>query len=293
MTICLTTFYALWYKFQHYSYYFGVTILLSLSRCVLILSAVCVAVACAKSPLGRNQLKIYSSAQLAGMGEQAFDGMKAEQKVSTKVVTNQFVSCVADAITKNVPKSVFAGEWELVVFDDPQVNAFALPGGKIGVYTGLLEVTENQEQLAAVIGHEVGHVIAEHGNERMSSSTLIGIGMEATNALLETKQIANNNLIMAAIGAGVQVGLQLPFSRTHESEADLIGLDLMAMSGFAPEQSVKLWENMAKASGGARQPELLSTHPLPTTRIDNLQKNMPAAQTKFAAASIRPNCKKQ
>lgn len=267
--------------------------MLSLSRNVLVLSMLCLTVACAKSPLGRNQLKLFSSSQLAGMGEQAFDGMKAEQKVSTKVVTNQFVSCVADAITKHVPKSVFAGEWELVVFDDPQVNAFALPGGKIGVYTGLLEVTENQEQLAAVIGHEVGHVIAEHGNERMSSSTLIGIGMEATNVLLETKQIANNNLIMAAIGAGVQVGVQLPFSRTHESEADLIGLDLMAKAGFSPVQSVKLWQNMAKASGDSRQPELLSTHPLPATRIANLEKNMPNAQKQYAAASDHPQCKKQ
>lgn len=267
--------------------------MLSFSRTLVALSIACLTVSCAKSPLGRNQLKLYSSAQLAGMGEQTFDAMKAEQKVSSKVVTNQFVSCVANAITKHVPKSVFAGTWELVVFEDPQVNAFALPGGKIGVYTGLLDVTENQEQLAAVIGHEVGHVIAEHGNERMSSSTLIGIGMEATNALLEAKQIANNNLIMAAIGAGVQVGVQLPFSRTHESEADLIGLDLMAKSGFAPQQSVKLWENMAKASGGNRQPELLSTHPLPATRIANLEKNMPAAQQQYSVASDHPQCKKQ
>lgn len=247
---------------------------------------------CAKSPLGRSQLKIYSSDQLAGMGEQAFDGMKTEQKVSTKQVTNEFVSCVAKAITKHVPQSVFSGEWEVVVFDDPQINAFALPGGKIGVYTGLLDVAENQEQLAAVIGHEVGHVIAEHGNERMSSSALIGIGMEATNALLQANQIANNDMIMAAIGTGVQVGVQLPFSRTHETEADLIGLDLMAKSGFAPLQSVKLWENMAAASGGNKQPELLSTHPLPTTRIANLEKNMPAAQQAFLNATDKPQCKK-
>jgi len=124
---------------------------------------------CAKSPLGRNQLKLYSSSQLAGMGEQAFAGMKTEQKVSSQTVSNRYVKCIADAITQHVPKSVFAGEWELVVFDSPQINAFALPGGKIGVYTGLISLTENQNQnqnqnqLAAVIGHEVGHVIAEHG----------------------------------------------------------------------------------------------------------------------------------
>ena len=262
-----------------------------LTRPLILLTACCMLSACAKSPLGRNQLKLYSSAQLAGMGQQTFDSMKSNQKVSTTQVTNHFVSCVASAITKHVPKSVFDGEWELVVFDDPQVNAFALPGGKIGVYTGLLEVAENQDQLAAVIGHEVGHVIAEHGNERMSSSTLIGIGMEATNALLQTNQIANNNLIMAAIGAGVQVGVELPFSRTHESEADLIGLQLMAKAGFRPEQSVKLWENMAKASGRG-QPELLSTHPLPSTRISNLQQNMPWATQLYQAASDRPQCRK-
>ncbi|MFT5676713.1 MAG: putative Zn-dependent protease [Paraglaciecola sp.] len=248
--------------------------------------------ACAKSPTGRNQLKLYSSSQLAGMGEQAFDGMKSEQKVSDKQVTNSFVTCIAEAITKHVPKSVFSGEWELVVFDDPQINAFALPGGKIGVYTGLLEVAENQHQLAAVIGHEVGHVIAEHGNERMSSSALIGMGMEVTNQLLKTNQIASNDMIMAAIGMGVQVGVQLPFSRSHETEADLIGLELMAKSGFDPRQSVNLWQNMEKASGGKRQPEFLSTHPAPATRISKLSQNMVAAMTVFNKAAQRPKCSK-
>jgi predicted Zn-dependent protease len=267
-------------------------ILFKFSRLVTYIGCAVLVVACAKSPLGRNQLKLYSSKQLAGMGQQTFDGMKADQKVSSKAVTNQFVNCVADAITKHVPASVFDGQWEVVVFDDPQVNAFALPGGKIGVYTGLLEVTENQEQLAAVIGHEVGHVIAEHGNERMSSSTLIGIGMEATNALLQANEIANNNLIMAAIGAGVQVGVQLPFSRTHESEADLIGLNLMAQSGFAPEQAVKLWQNMAQASGDQRQPELLSTHPLPATRITNIEQHLPEATALYKSATDKPQCKK-
>lgn len=266
--------------------------MLNFSRFVTYAAGLLLVSACAQSPMGRNQLKLYSSQQLAGMGQQTFDGMKAEQKVSSKTVTNQFVNCVADAITKHVPNSVFNGQWEVVVFDDPQVNAFALPGGKIGVYTGLLDVAQNQEQLAAVIGHEVGHVIAEHGNERMSSSTLIGIGMEATNVLLQANEIANNNLIMAAIGAGVQVGVQLPFSRTHESEADLIGLELMAQSGFAPGQAVALWQNMAKAGGEQRQPELLSTHPLPTTRIDNIEKHLPIAMKMFNESKNRPQCKK-
>lgn len=257
----------------------------------LSLTTILVLTACAKSPLGRNQLKLYSSNQLAGMGEQAFDGMKSQQKVSTKRISNQYVQCIANAITKHVPKSVFNGTWEVVVFDEPQINAFALPGGKIGVYTGLLEVAENQHQLASVIGHEVGHVIAEHGNERMSSSTLIGIGMEATNQLLKAKQVASSNMIMAGLGLGVQVGFQLPFGRTHETEADLIGLDLMARSGFQPLEAPELWKNMAKASGGNRQPEWLSTHPLPETRIDALNANMQAATQLYNAAKNRPNCK--
>jgi predicted Zn-dependent protease len=246
---------------------------------------------CAKSPMGRNQFKLYSSSQLAGMGEQAFAGMKKEQKVSSQPMSNRYVKCIADAITQHVPKSVFSGDWELVVFDSPQINAFALPGGKIGVYTGLIGLTENQHQLAAVIGHEVGHVIAEHGNERMSSSALIGIGMEVTNQLLETNEIASSNMIMAGLGLGVQVGVQLPFGRKHESEADLIGLDLMAKAGFDPRQSINLWQNMAKTSGDNRQPELLSTHPLPATRIQKLAKNMPKAMQAYALEANKPNCK--
>lgn len=249
-------------------------------------------VSCAKSPTGRNQLKLYSNSQLANMGVQAFDGMKAQQKVSAKKVENQFVTCVTDHIIKNVPKRVFNGEWEVVVFEDKQVNAFALPGGKIGVYTGLLDVAENQHQLAAVIGHEVGHVIAEHGNERMSNTALIGMGMEVTNQLLKNNEIASSNTIMAAIGLGVQVGVQLPFSRAHESESDLIGLSLMAKAGFDPQGSVDLWKNMEKASGGKRQPEFMSTHPSPQSRIDLLENNMADAQQIASQAPDKPNCRK-
>lgn len=247
-------------------------------------------VSCAKSPTGRSQLKLYSASQLENMGAQAFDGIKTQQKISTKQVDNELVTCVAQSITRHVPQDVFAGEWEVVVFDEDQINAFALPGGKIGVYTGLLKVAENQHQLAAVIGHEVGHVIAEHGNERMSSSALIGIGMEVTAQVLKSNQIANNSDIMAAIGLGVQVGVQLPFSRTHETEADVIGLDLMAKAGFNPKESIKLWENMQKASGDTRQPEFLSTHPAPSTRINQLSQNMPEAQAIANRSQDKPQC---
>jgi predicted Zn-dependent protease len=238
----------------------------------------------------RNTIKLYPSSQLNEMGVQAFDAIKKQHSPSDKGRENQYVQCVADAITAVVPKRVFSGKWEVVVFKDDLVNAFALPGGKIGVYTGLLKVASNQDQLAAVIGHEVAHVIAEHGNERMSSSALIGLGMQATNALLENNKVSQNDNIMAAIGLGMQVGVQLPFSRTHESEADLIGLELMSKAGFNPSEAVMLWQNMAKASGGAKQPELLSTHPLPQTRIRTIQQHIPKVMPLFSNTPVRPNC---
>lgn len=245
---------------------------------------------CAKSPTGRNTIKLYSSQQLDQMGVQAFSALKSDAKVSNERVQNRYVHCVANEIIAQVPKDTFAGEWEVVVFDDEQINAFALPGGKIGIYTGILKVAENQHQLAAIIGHEVGHVIAEHGNERMSQSTLVGVGMEVTNQLLSTNQVGYSQEIMAAIGLGVQVGLQLPFSRTHESEADYIGLDLMAKAGFKPSESVKLWENMDKASGGKRPMEFLSTHPSPTTRIKQLEQNMDNAEVLYRLSPKKANC---
>lgn len=263
---------------------------MSLKKIVIILALSTLAFSCAKSPTGRNTIKLFSSSQLNEMGAQAFDSLKSETKVSEAPVQNLYVQCVADHITAQVPRETFAGEWEVVVFDNEQINAFALPGGKIGVYTGILKVAENQHQLAAIIGHEVAHVIAEHGNERMSQSTLVGVGMEVTNQVLANNQVGYNQEIMAAIGLGVQVGLQLPFSRTHESEADSIGLDLMAKAGFKPRESIKLWENMDKASGGNRPLEFLSTHPAPDTRIRQLEKNMANAEVLYRLAPEKASC---
>lgn len=246
---------------------------------------------CATSPTGRSQFLLYTPAQLNEMGDQAFTSMKEELKISSKPVQNSYVQCVADQLTPLVPQSIYDGEWEVVVFEDEQVNAFALPGGKIGVYTGLLNVAVNQDQLAAVIGHEIGHVIAQHGNERMSQSAAINMTSSAVSQVLEANEVAQSGAIMAGIGMGFQVGVQLPFSRTHESEADLIGLDLMAKGGFNPEQSVTLWQNMSAASGGERPLELLSTHPSPDSRIENLQAHMQDALTAYNASSSRPQCK--
>lgn len=246
--------------------------------------------ACTTSPTGRNQVLLYSDAQLSQSGVQAFSNMKQETPVLRQGSANRFVQCIADNIIRQLDKHNAPEEWEVVVFDSDQVNAFALPGRKIGVYTGLLQVATNQHQVAAIIGHEVGHVLAQHGNERMSQSTLIGISQEVVGQALALGNVRQTPAIMSALGLGVQVGLTLPFSRSHESEADVIGLDLMAKAGFDPRQSINLWENMNAASGGNRPAELLSTHPAPETRINNLNAKMTKAMATYNKAAYKPNC---
>ena len=221
------------------------------------------------------------------MGVQAFVAMKDKNPVNRSRRTNRYVNCVANAIIAEV-----GGRWEVVVFKDDSANAFALPGGKIGVHTGLLKVAKNQNQLAAVIGHEVGHVLAKHSNERMSQQVVAKFGMQAVDAYLGSRGVSGQANIMKALGLSAQYGILLPFSRTHESEADIIGLDLMAKAGFDPRESVSLWRNMA-ASSGRSQPEFLSTHPAPRSRIQKLQSRMGPAMALFEqarASGKRPRC---
>lgn len=243
---------------------------------------------CATSPLGRSQLIVVDDQQLNKMGAQAFQQIEEETPKSTNSSINAYVRCVAQAVASKATGAHVPTTWEVVVFDSDQVNAFALPGGKIGVYTGLLKVTENQDQLATVIGHEVGHVIARHGNERVSQSVVAQTGMQIAGALAGDGG-ALSKTAMGALGLGVQYGVLMPYGRTQETEADKIGLDLMARAGFDPRESVKLWENMARAGGGNKPPELLSTHPAETTRINNLKARMPSA-LKLAQGVPRSNC---
>ncbi|WED29250.1 M48 family metallopeptidase [Vibrio sp. DW001] len=243
-------------------------------------------VACSSSPTGRHQIIMFSDQQMNSMGTQSFESLKKEQKISKDKKTNDYVQCVTNAILPYVAKQEGFTEWEVVVFDSEQVNAFALPGGKIGVYTGLLKVAENQDQLATVIGHEIAHVLAEHSNERMSQAQLANVGLQVTNATLNDSEY--QGLAMAALGLGVQYGVLLPYGRTQESEADIVGLELMANAGFDPYQSIDLWKNMAKASGGNQPPELLSTHPSHNTRIEDLNEK---ANSLNKSTVQRPQCK--
>lgn len=244
---------------------------------------------CEETPTGRNRLALVPDAMITDMGEQAFTRMKRQQPVSDDPDARALVTCVTDAITTAVPK-VYPGaprprDWEVVVFENPTPNAFALPGGRIGVHSGMLRIAANPDQLGAIVGHEVGHLLAEHGNERMTHELGIQIALLLVGLLgdLESSQL------LQALGLGAQVGIALPFSRAHESEADTMGLHLMAAAGFRPEESVALWRNMAAADGG--QPvEFLSTHPAHATRIEQLQAGLPAVRERFAQTRP-PDCR--
>lgn len=252
-------------------------------------------VACATSPLGRSQLMLVSDAQMDEMGVAAFEQLKTEQKISGDSRSKAYVNCVALAITSVLSEEEGAGEWEVQVFEDDSANAFALPGQKIGVHTGLLKVAKDQNQLATVVGHEVAHVLARHGAERVSAQVASQGGAQLLGAVVGAAgnpASPLNGLAMQALGLGVNLGV-MAYGRSHESEADLYGLDLMARAGFDPRASVPLWQNMAAASEGPRPPEFLSTHPSPETRIDDLNERIPQAlpiAQKAWAAGRRPKC---
>lgn len=225
------------------------------------------------------------------MGQQSFDELKRKIPIENDLRTNTYVRCIADAITAIAQQKTDRKSWEVIVFKDASANAFALPGGKIGVHTGILKIASTPNQLAAVLGHEVAHVIAQHGAERVSQALATQGGLIVADVLLDQKN-KNRSLVLAAIGLGAQFGVLLPFSRKHESEADEIGLQLMAQAGFAPTESITLWQNMSKA-GGARPPEFMSTHPSNKTRIQNLQASMTNANGLYErarASGQNPNC---
>ncbi|MGB5427138.1 MAG: M48 family metallopeptidase [Gammaproteobacteria bacterium] len=257
------------------------------SRLTSLILIAALAGGCATSPTGRSQLVLMPESQMDQMGLQAFTNIKDETPVERNRTTNSYVQCVGKAITREV-----GGSWEIVVFQDDAANAFALPGRKIGVNTGLLKVAENQHQLATVLGHEVAHVLSQHANERVSQQFAVEQGLGLITAIA-SPQSATGQTLMGLLGVGAQYGILLPYSRVQESEADILGLDLMAKAGFDPRESVKLWVNMGKAGGG-QPPEFLSTHPSDRTRISGLNAHMAVAlnlQNKAREAGKQPACR--
>lgn len=258
-------------------------------------AAAAILASCAQSPTGRSQLQLLSSSQLDQMGDKSYREMKAQEKVSKDAKVNAYVQCIADALIAELPAPYAEQPWEVNVFVSDQVNAFALPGGHIGVYQGLLKVAETPAQLAAVMGHEIGHVIAGHSNERLSTNMVAGLGLEVAGAYIAGNTDNNTaGLIMAGLGLGTQVGVILPFSRTHESEADALGLDYMAAAGFDPAAAADLWRNMA-AQGGKAPLEFLSTHPSPQSRINAIEKRLPEVTPIYQRRQQQgdlPNCRR-
>jgi predicted Zn-dependent protease len=252
----------------------------------LLFAALPILAGCAVSPLGRTQFAVLPDTQVAAMGDQAFLNLKRDTPAATDPRANAYVDCVAGAVTREV-----GGQWEIVTFQDDAPNAFALPGGKIGVNAGILRVAANQHQLAAVIAHEVAHVLARHTNERVSQELALQQGLNALQAVANPTS-PSGQAFMGLLGVGAKYGVLLPYSRVQESEADLLGLDLMAKAGFDPAESIGLWRNMERASG-AEPAEFLSTHPSHATRIQDLQQRIPYAEQLSARARANgrnPRC---
>lgn len=243
-------------------------------------------VACSTVPVtGRKQFNIIPDSEMLSMSYSQYDQFLNENKLSTNKEQTEMVKRIGHkiegAVTEYLTELQFTDlldgyEWEFNLVEDPNVNAWCMPGGKVVVYTGILPVTQDEAGLAVVMGHEIAHAIAEHGSERMSQELIRQMGGVALTVAMQNKPQETQALWMAAYGMGSEIGIMLPYSRMHESEADHMGLIFMAMAGYNPEEAPLFWERMA-AAGGQKPPEFLSTHPSDETRIKNLNAWMPEA----------------
>ena len=226
-------------------------------------------VACTVNPnTGRSQLMLVSDGQLAQLSQGAWAEVRSQEKVSTNAALNNQLERVGSRITS---AAGMAGQsWEYAVFESDERNAFVLPGRQVGFYSGLMELADNDDQIATVLGHEVGHVTGRHAAERYSQNIAVGVGTTAAAVALNESDTRYKQEIAAVLGLGVTFGYLLPFSRAHELEADALGVDYMAAAGYDPNQAVVFWRKM-QAAGGPRQPEFASTHPDPDRRIQRIQ----------------------
>jgi predicted Zn-dependent protease len=258
------------------------------------IAAIVAGCATTTSSTGRKQyVGAVSQEQLNQMGAQAFSEAKTKGPLSTDAKQNAYVRCVVNALVRELPPQAQATAWESAVFVNKEPNAFALPGGKVGVNSGMFTVARNQDQFAAVVAHEIGHVIEKHHDERITRQMGAQTGLGIAGALLGSRYGQGAADATNQLGGAAAQGLfLLPGSRTQESEADVVGQQLMAKAGFNPEQAVDLWENMIAASGG-RSPQWLSTHPDPQSRIQELGKRAttlaPVYQQARAAGRV-PKC---
>jgi len=281
--------------------------MISISRSIKCLIAfvllAVISAGCTSTPTGRKQLTLKSEAALAQEGARQMAAIRASSALVQDRGTIDYVACVADAIVGTLEGDDAAMYWELAIVNQPDVNAFVMPGGKIVVKSGILSVANNQHQLAAVLGHEVAHVTAHHANERATRGEIADFGVEVLAIILagdSTNPYSRNydpnraRGIYGATNTFGSLGLMNPFSRMQETEADEIGLLYMARAGFDPRESVKLWQNMNSSQNTTKVPEFLSTHPSGEARIEAMVSQLPEALALYnqaKAEGLEPNCK--
>ncbi len=236
--------------------------------------------ACSTVPItGRRQLSVIPTSTMRSSSFKNYSEVLKTNKLSTDKEKTELVKKVGKKIQKAVEK-FFADkglseelngyEWEFNLIESPELNAWCMPGGKVAVYTGILPVAKDEVGLATIMGHEIAHAVAEHGNERTSQQLIVQLGGMGLSAALQNKPEQTQKILMSALGTGSQLGYLLPYNRLHENEADRLGLIFMAMAGYNPAEAIKLWERM-KELGGNKPPEFMSTHPSDDTRIKNLK----------------------
>ena len=255
------------------------------------LSCICFVVlmaACAKNPItGRNQLALLSENQLQEMAAQEYQQFLNQNKVVSpnssrdaemvKRVGQRVTSAIQKYYTeKGLTAELEGFNWEFNLVESKEANAWAMPGGKVAVYTGLLPITQNEAALSVVVGHEIAHALAKHGNERMSQA-MVAQGIGVAGEVLTSNNARVNSIFANIYGPAAQVGVLLPNSRKQELEADRYGLIFTAMAGYNPQEAIPLWQRMQQAAGANRPPEFLSTHPSEENRIAKLQQLMPEA----------------
>jgi predicted Zn-dependent protease len=251
--------------------------------------------ACAQVPItGRRQLDLIPSSTLLAMSFQQYDQFLRENELSDNVQQTRMVKEVGENIAGAVERflkqndmadHIQGYQWEFHLIASDDVNAWAMPGGKVVIYEGLMPVARDRNGLAVVMGHEIAHAVAEHGSERMSQGLLAQFGSVALAEALRNRPAQTQQLWMVAFGLGAQVGVILPYSRLQESEADRLGLIFMAMAGYDPREAVGFWTRMTEKKGGAGAPEFLSTHPSDQKRIKNIKELIPEAMEYYRPAN--------
>ncbi len=260
-----------------------------------LIGATILAAGCAEVGItGRRQFNFVPDSIINSLSVQQYTQYLSENKVvagsqdseMVKRVGSRIVAAVNEYSKQNLERDPFEGyEWEFNLVQDDAVNAFAMPGGKVVVNTGILPVTGTEAGLAVVVGHEIAHIFAKHGAERMTQGLVVQMGGMALSVALQKQPEATQNLFVSSYGLGTQVALLLPFSRLHENEADRLGLIFMSMAGYDPQTAVAFWERMAAQKSGNAPPEFLSTHPADATRIQNLKELIPEAMEYYRPAN--------